>query len=148
MANIASFRPTEAWGALSPLDELIRGFIVKPLARENAAWAGATPFRLDVSETEKDYRVVAEMPGVRKEDISVSIDGNQVTVSAEVKRENEAKEGERVLRSERYYGKIQRVFALEHPIDEANAQARYTDGILELTLPKSEAAMPKRISVH
>ena len=92
--------------------------------------------------------MVAEMPGVRKEDISVRIDGNAVTISAEVKRESEAKDGERVLRTEHCYGKLQRALALEHPVDEAKAQARYVDGVLELTLPKSEAAMPKRITVH
>ena len=152
MANITSFRPAEVWSGLSPfetpIDELIRCFFVKPLSLDAGSVAQTAPFRLDVSETEKEYRVVAEMPGVRKEDISVSIDGNQVTISAEVKREHEAKDGERMLRSERYYGKLQRGFALEHPIDEARAQARYTDGVLELTLPKSEAAMPKRITVH
>ena len=111
-------------------------------------WAQATALRVDVSETEKEYRVLAEMPGVRKEDINVSINGNEIAISAEVKNEKEAKEGGQALRTERFYGKLHRALVLEHPIDEAKAQARYTDGVLELTLPKSEAAMPKRISVH
>lgn len=153
MANNITTRPSETWGGLtpfeSPLDELFRGFFVKPLAMDARGWnQQAAPLRVDVSETENGYRVVAEMPGVRKDDISVSIDGSQVTISAEVKREAEQKDGERVLRSERFYGKMQRQFVLEHPIDDAKAEARYTDGVLELTLPKSEAAMPKRISVH
>ena len=152
MANITTYKPSELWGGLdpfeSPIDDLIRGFFVKPLSLEGRGWLQGAPLRLEVSETEKEYRVVAEMPGVRKEDINVSINGNEVTISAEVKNEKEAKEGDRTLRSERFYGKLHRAFTLEHPVEEANAQARYVDGVLELTLPKSEAAMPKRISVH
>jgi HSP20 family protein len=151
MANITNYRPNDVWGGLdpfaSPLDDLIRGFFVKPVSREGRVWSG-TPLRVDVSESEKEYRVIAEMPGVRKEDINVSINGNEVAISAEVKNEKEAKDGEKTLRTERYYGKLYRAFTLEHPVDEANAQARYADGVLELTLPKSEAAMPKRIAVH
>ena len=151
MANITNYRPAEAWAGLksmdSPIDELIRGFFVKPLAFDRG-WAEGASLRLDVTEGEKDYRLVAEMPGVRKEDINVSIVGNEVTISAEVKQEKEAREGERMLRTERFYGKLQRTVALEHPIDEAGAQARYVDGVLELTLPKSESALPKRIAVH
>jgi HSP20 family protein len=152
MADITTYRPGEVWGGLdpfaSPLDDLIRGFFVKPLSLEGRGWAQGTPLRVDVSETEKEYRVVAEMPGVRKEDINVSINGNEVAISAEVKNEKEAQDGERTLRSERFYGKLYRAFTLEHPVDEATAEARYADGVLELTLPKSEAAMPKRITVH
>jgi HSP20 family protein len=151
MANITNYRPNEMWGGLdpfaTPLDDLIRGFFVKPLSLEGRGWSG-TPLRVDVSETEKEYRVAAEMPGVRKEDINVSINGNEVAISAEVKNEKEAKDGEKTLRTERYYGKLYRTFTLEHPVDEGNAHARYADGVLELTLPKSEVAMPKRIAVH
>jgi HSP20 family protein len=152
MANITNYRPNETWAGLdpfaSPIDDLIRGFFVKPLSVEARGWAQGTAVRVDVSETEKEYRVVAEMPGVRKEDINVSLNGNEVAISAEVKNEKEAKDGERTLRSERFYGKLYRAFTLEHPVDEANAQARYVDGVLELTLPKSEAAMPKRVTVN
>ncbi|HYC46528.1 MAG TPA: Hsp20/alpha crystallin family protein [Burkholderiales bacterium] len=152
MANITNYRPTEQWGGLSamtdPIDDLFRGFFVRPLALEPHAWGQAAPIRIDVSESEKAYRLVAEMPGVRKEDINVSIDGNEVTISAEVKNEKQADEGERTLRSERFYGKVSRTLTLGFPIDEAGAQAKYADGVLELTLPKSEAAMPKRITVN
>lgn len=152
MANITTQRPAEVWGGWdpfeTPIDDLLRGFFVKPLPVEGRKWALSTPLRVDVSETEKEYRVVADMPGVRKEDINVSIDGNEVVISAEVKNEKEEKEGERTLRTERFYGKLHRAFTLEHPVDEANVQARYANGVLELTLPKSEAAMPKRITVQ
>lgn len=152
MASNITTRPSQSWGNVtpfeSPIDELIRGFFVKPLSFDSREWSGSTPMKVDVRETEKDYRVVAEMPGVRKEDISVSVDGSTVTISAEVKRETEQREGERVLRSERHYGKVQRQFSVAHPLDDANAQAKYADGVLELVLPKSEAALPKRIAVH
>jgi HSP20 family protein len=152
MANIATYRPTEPWAGTNPLeasiDDLMRGFFVRPLSLETRGWGQTVPLRVEVSENETAYRVAAEIPGVRKDDISVSINGPEVTISAEVKNENEVKEGERILRSERYYGKVQRTLALGFPIDESRAEARYTDGVLELVLPKSEAAMPKRVAVH
>ena len=152
MANITTQRPAEVWSGWdpfeTPIDGLLRGFFVKPLPVEGRKWALSTPLRADVSETEKEYRVVADLPGVRKEDINVSVDGNEVVISAEVKNEKEEKEGERTLRTERFYGKLHRAFTLEHPVDEANVQARYANGVLELTLPKTEAAMPKRITVQ
>lgn len=92
--------------------------------------------------------MLAELPGVKKEDISVSIDGREVAVSAEMKYEKDVKDGDTVLRSERRYGKIQRAFSLGQEVDEATAQAKYTDGVLELTLPKKAAAAAKRLAVH
>lgn len=77
--------------------------------------------KVDVSEDDKAYTVHAEIPGVKKEDIHVTIDGNQVFISAEVKNEKETKEGEKVLRSERYYGKVSRAFTLAQDVDEASA---------------------------
>jgi HSP20 family protein len=107
-----------------------------------------TQFRLDVSENEKEYRVLAELPGVKKEEISITINGNEVAVAAEVKHEKDVKNGETVLCAERYYGRIQRAFTLGHEVDEASAQARYNDGVLELTLPKKTVAAAKRLAVH
>jgi HSP20 family protein len=107
-----------------------------------------TQFRMDVSENEKEYRVLAELPGVKKEEISITINGNEVAVSAEVKHEKDVKNGETVLCAERYYGRIQRAFTLGHEVDEASAQARYNDGVLELTLPKKTVAAAKRLAVH
>ena len=105
-------------------------------------------FRMDVTENDKEYQVLAELPGVKKEEISITINGNEVAVSAEVKHERDVKNGEAVLRAERYYGKIERAFALGQEVDEATAQAKYTDGVLELTLPKKAAAAAKRLVVH
>ena len=152
MANITNYRPSEPWaghsGMQDPIDQLFRGFFVRPLSLDPQNWAQAAPVRMDVSETENAYRLIAEIPGVRKEEINVSINGGEVTIAAEVKNEKEAREGERTLRSERYYGKVSRTVVLEYPVDEAGAEARYVDGVLELTLPKSQSAMPKRITVN
>src|SRR4029453_13066752 len=99
-------------------------------------------------ENDKEYQVLAELPGVMKEEISITINGNQVSVSAEVKRAKDVKNGGTVLRAERYFGKIQRAFALGQEIDEATAQAKYNDGVLELTLPKKTVAAAKKLAVH
>ena len=105
-------------------------------------------FRADVWETENAYRVIAELPGVRKEDINVTINGAEVGISAETKQEWTPGESDRPLLAERFSGKYYRAFTLGHEIDEANAQARYVDGVLELTLPKSPDSMPRKIAFH
>ena len=131
-------------------DNLLRGFFVRPVNFEgvNAQQAAPAQIRVDVSENEQAYLLRAEMPGVKKDDINISIDGDEVAISADIKNEKEAREGERTLRSERYYGKVYRAFALGQPVDEGGAQAKYSDGILELTLPKKAAAQAKRIAIQ
>jgi len=104
--------------------------------------------RMDVKEDATSYAVHADIPGVNKEDIHVSIDGNTVSISAEVKKSFEQKEGETVLRRERSFGRVSRRFSLENEIDEASANARYQDGVLELVLPKKVAAAAKRLAVQ
>ncbi|WP_303786140.1 Hsp20/alpha crystallin family protein [Azovibrio restrictus] len=140
MSNITRF---------DPLDELLRGFFVRPMDLK----AGETPLappsiRMDVKEQESAYVVHAELPGVKKEDIHVTVDGNQVSISAEVRQASEEKEGERMLRSERYFGKVSRTFQLAQDIDDARAEARFNDGILELTLPKRAVASSKRLAIQ
>jgi HSP20 family protein len=105
------------------------------------------PIRMDVSEQENAYVVHAEMPGVKKDDIKIEIDGNEVSISAESKNEKEVKEGERVIRSERYYGKISRSFTLANEVDENAASAKFDNGVLELALPKKAVAKAKLVSV-
>jgi HSP20 family protein len=142
MVNITRFNPLE-----DTFENWFRGvpmWLPNPETRAPAP----TQFRMDVSENEKEYRVLAELPGVKKEEISITINGNEVAVAAEVKHEKDLKNGETVLRGERYYGKIQRAFTLGHEVDEASAQARYNDGVLELTLPKKTVAAAKRLAVH
>jgi HSP20 family protein len=140
MASITRYSPFD-----EAFDDLFRGFFVRPVSYE--APAGAAQFRVDVSEDEKTYQIRAEIPGVKKEDISVTIDGDTVAISAEVKNEKDVKNGERVLRSERYYGKLYRAFTLGQAVEEAGTSAQYANGVVELTLPKKAAAQAKRITI-
>ena len=143
MANITRFDPFN-----DIVDDLFKGFFVRPVGYDTRA-AGDLP-RLKVEVTEKNgaYQVTADLPGVKKEDIHVDIDGAQLTLTAEVKREKEAAEGERVLHSERVFGKVSRSFTLPQELDEAKAEARFRDGVLELTLPKKAAAARKAITIQ
>lgn len=128
-----------------PLDDFFRGFLVRPV--EMGAAPDVPAIKLDVKEQDKSFVVHAEMPGIKKEDIHVTIDGPTVSISAERKQEKEIKDGERVLRSERYFGKVSRSFQLGQDIDDAKATARFNDGVLELTLPKKAAAQSKRLAI-
>lgn len=131
-----------------PFDDLFRGFFVRPV--EFGAGAEAPSIKLDVREQEKAYIVHAEMPGIKKDDIHVNIDGPTVSISAERKQEKEVKDEKdpgRVLRTERYFGKVSRSFQLGQDIDEATANAKFTDGVLELTLPKKAATQAKRLAI-
>lgn len=141
MVNVTRYSPID-----DAFDQLFRGFLLRPVALENDDTAAK--FRADIAEDDKAYTVRADLPGVKKEDIHVSIDGDQVSISAEVRREKDVKDGERVLRTERYAGKFYRAFALGSTLDEAAASARYVDGVLELTLPKKAATAAKRISIQ
>lgn len=123
--------------------ELFRG-MMRPGAGDSER---PLEIRIDVSETDADYTVAAEVPGVAKDDIQVQIDGNRVSISAEVKKDSETREGERVLRTERYQGMVSRSFALASEIDEERAAASYENGILKLTLPKKAAAGAKRLKI-
>lgn len=143
MANISRYDPFQISG-MEPFDEVFKGFF-RPLRVEGVPDAR---IKMDVKEDDKGYTVHAEIPGVKKEDIHVSIDGNQVSISAETKQEKEVKEGERILRSERYYGKVARSLSLASDIDESNAQAKYSDGVLELSLPKKAAATSKKLIIN
>jgi HSP20 family protein len=141
MQSLVSYDPRSETG----LDELFRGFF-KPVRVEGAP----TPvvIKMDVTETENGYLVHAEMPGVKKEDIDVAIEGNQVTVTAEVKREWEKKNGDRMLRNERYFGNIYRRFALPVELDESACEASYNNGILELKLLTKATAPGKRLAIR
>ena len=125
-------------------DELFRGFF-KPVRLEGAA--SPVTIKMDVSETENGYVVHSEMPGVKKEDIAVAVAGDEVTITAEVKQQWEKKEGERLLRNERYFGNIYRSFTLPMELDESACEARYDNGILELKLVRKAAAPGKRLAI-
>ena len=147
MANLNRFDPRIDYvGDL--VGDFFKGFLVRPVAYENGRADALPRMRVDVAEKNGAYAVTAELPGVKKEDIQITIDGSQVTLAAEVKREKEASQHERVLHTERVYGKVSRSFTLPQELDEANAEAKFRDGVLELTLPKKAAAQRKQISIQ
>ena len=143
MANVTRFDPFN-----DLVDDLFKGFLVRPVAYDNGRPDALPRMKVDVAEKNGAYTVTAELPGVKKEDIQITIDGAQVTLAAEVKREKEASQDERVLHTERVYGKVSRSFTLPQELDEAKAEAKFRDGVLELTLPKKAAAQRKQISIQ
>jgi HSP20 family protein len=142
MANIRRYDP------FSDIDDIFRGFFLRPVRMGGGEELGLERIKVDVSEDDKAYRIHAEVPGVKKEDIKVSIDGNVVSINAEARRQSEQKDGDRVVRSERFYGTLSRSFALETDVDENQCQAKYQDGVLELVLPKKAGGRSRQISVQ
>lgn len=137
MANhLTRFDPFSEISRFEPfrgIEEFLHDFPLRSVMR---GMEDIPRMRLDVSETEKTYEIKADIPGMKKEDIKVSIEGNHVTISAEMKQEKEEKKGETVVRAERYFGHQSRSFTLGHEIDDAKAVAHYQDGVLSLSLPK------------
>jgi len=125
-------------------EDIVRGFF-KPLRQVRE---GAATIKVDVVENGDGYVVKAELPGVKKDDIQVTIEGNQVTIAAEVKRESEQKDGERLVRGERYFGAVHRSFVLPVEIDEAASHAKYEDGVLFLTLTKRIETAAKKLTIQ
>ena len=130
----------------SSLAELFDGLFVRPV-RFGFDGQNELAMKIDVNQDDKAYFVTAEMPGVKKDDIHVRVEGNLVSIDAEVKREHEEKKDERLVRNERYYGKLARSFTLEYEVDEASVHAVYSDGLLKLTLPKKMKSAAHRIAV-
>jgi HSP20 family protein len=139
MANIIRYNPFEDF-----FKDFGRGFLVKPLA-----FPGETELsmKIDVKEDDKSFTVKADIPGVKKEDIQVEIDDDQVSLRAQVKQEKEEKKDEKVVYSERAYGMVSRSFTLPANVDAKGAKAEYKDGVLNLTLPKKSNGAAKRIAV-
>jgi HSP20 family protein len=128
------------------LEGLFDDFFRPALVRETSS--EPRPIRVDVRETPEAYTVQAELAGVRKDDIAVEIEGNEVSISAEARRENAPADGEKWLRSERFHGKAGRRFALPQELDEARAVAKFADGVLELTLPKKAAVTGRKVEIN
>ena len=141
MANITRFDP------FNDMDDLFKGLFVRPM-RLDFNGAPQVQMKVDVTRTDDTYTVKAEMPGVGKDDIQVSVDGNVVSISGEVKREKEEKKGEEVIRSERYYGKVARSFTLPQEVDQAKVSAKYADGVLDLTLPVKAKSAGRKITIN
>jgi HSP20 family protein len=126
------------------VDEWFKGFGMRPFSMETD-----TPslIKIDLTENDTTYTVRAEIPGMKKEDVKVQVDGNRVSISAETKQEKEEKEGERVICRERYQGSSYRSFTLSSDVDESKAQAKFENGVLELTLPKKNGKTSKQLEI-
>lgn len=147
MSNITRFDPFKDVADFAPLwdrNDLFRGFSLRPFFRDMEL---EPQIKLDVSESDTAYQVKADIPGVNKDDIKVSVDGNQVSISAEVKKEKEEKKDEKIIRSERYFGKVSRSFTLSSDVDADKVQAKYTGGVLELSMPKKGNGRSKEIKI-
>ncbi len=134
----------------SLFDELFRdfapGFYVRPLHGDPLP--APAQIKIDVKESDKAYTVQAEVPGVSKDEIHVNLDSNVVTLRAEVKQQDSQSQGDKVLRTERYYGAVSRSFQLPQEIDAAQARARYDSGVLTLTLPKKSSSGAQRLVIE
>lgn len=138
LSNIARIDP------FANVDEWFKGFGMRPFSMETE-----TPslIKIDLTENDTTYTVRAEIPGMKKEDVKVQVDGNRVSISAETKQEKEEKEGERVICRERYQGSSYRSFTLGSDVDESKAQAKFENGVLELTLPKKNGKTSKQLEI-
>ncbi|MDR1529367.1 MAG: Hsp20/alpha crystallin family protein [Burkholderiales bacterium] len=126
------------------MDDLLRGFFVQPVEFDQAA---QQMIKVDVNEKSDQYLIRAEIPGAKKENIDVAIEGNVIIIGTEIQREEEEKEGDKVLRRERFYGKMQRTLQLPHDIDEGKAEASYENGVLTLALPKKAPDVQKKLTI-
>lgn len=146
--NLSRFDPFRSMSRFDPMQEM------EDFLKENRwmpsmrRFGGESALRMDVAETDQAYTVKAEIPGVAKEDIKVAIEGNSVSITAEIKKEHEEKEGENLICSERYYGQQSRHFSLPQDVDESKAEAKYHDGVLELVLPKKTGTARKQITIQ
>ena len=143
LVNVNERRPF--WGPFSDFDDLFEGFLSP--RRMSRSGEGALVPVIDVTENDNEYMIKAEIPGVKKEDLHVSVQDGVLTINAESKYEDEEKKEGRVIRQERRYGKFVRSMRLGKDVDSSNVKAEYKDGVLELKLPKVEEVKPKTISI-
>ena len=145
MSNLTRFDPF----SLEPVvSDLFQGLFRPMRSMATTQDAELASMKIDVTESEGAYTVKAELPGVDKKDIDVQIDGRIVSINAKVERNKEEKEGERVIRRERYSGAFSRSFSLASEVDDAKATAEYKDGVLSLSLPKRAPSDQKRLTVN
>ena len=149
MANLTRFDPFREMMRLDPFrnaDDFFREFSMLPSLR--GGMEAEPRIRVDVSETDQAYMIKADIPGVKKEDIKISIEGSTVSIRAETREEKQEKMEGNMMRSERYFGEQYRSFSLPQEVDEGKAEAKYQDGVLSLTLPKKAGATSKQITIQ
>lgn len=132
-------------------DELFSDFFNRAswsaLPVRSAELPAAVRARLDVVDKGDKFAVTVDLPGVRKEDIRVSVDGARVSIRAEAKEEKETKDGDRVLHTERYASRYERSFELPVEVTDDNADARFENGVLALLLPKRAATASRQLTI-
>lgn len=143
MSNMTRYDPF----SIEPVSDLFQGLFRPLRGMALADEPDLASMKIDVTENDKAYTVNAELPGVAKDDIDVQVTGNTVSINAKIERNNEQKDGERVIRRERYSGAISRSFSLSSDIDDAGATATYQDGVLSLTLPKKAPVGQKKLTI-
>ncbi|WP_261543336.1 Hsp20/alpha crystallin family protein [Burkholderia multivorans] len=143
MNNVTRYDPF----SIEPVSDLFQG-LFRPLRGMTLSdEPDLASMKIDVTENDRAYTVNAELPGIAKEDIDVQVSGNTVSINAKIERNNEQKDGERVIRRERYSGAVSRSFSLSGEIDDANATATYQNGVLSLTLPKKATVGQKKLAI-
>lgn len=147
VTNGSEGAPLARWGLLgNDFDRVFEGFFRPMRWVEEATSENFVP-AMDIKERENEYVVRTDLPGVRKEDINVTLENGVLTITAERRDEDVQKEGEREIRREARYGRYTRSLRLGTQIDEKGVKAKHRDGVLELTLPKAEQVKPRKISV-
>jgi HSP20 family protein len=134
----------EAISLRDAMNSLLQESFVRPGG--GPAQGGYAPLPLDVCETENEFVVRASLPGVRPDDVQITVHGDTLTIRGEAEAEEDGKGAHWHLR-ERRFGAFQRAVSLSAPVDPDKAQADYEHGVLTLTLPKSEAAKPRQIKI-
>jgi len=146
MAN--SLIRRDPFGSL--FDEFFGDFFTRtgwPVAARGAELPSVARARMDVIDKNDRFEVLMDLPGAKKEDIQVTIEGSRVAISAETRSEKEEKEGDRVLHSERYAASYARTFELPVEVTEAGAEASFENGVLRLVLPKRATVTSKRLAI-
>lgn len=149
---LARYRPSSIEDQLGRMVESMFEDFIAPAAQ--AAMLGRLPEqslaspRVNVAEDDKSFRVEAELPGVKKEDVKVAVDGQRVTIEAEARQDSEQREGETVVYAERSARKFVRSFMLPVDVDDAAADAKMEDGVLTLTLPKRQATPSRQLTIQ
>lgn len=146
MNDIVKSSERAPWDMFGDLDNFFDRF-VRPMRYAAVEPGSAIVPPVDVEETDHEYIVRTELPGVKKEDLEVSIQDGMLTINAETRYESEEKKAGRIIRQERRYGKYVRSLRLGTDVDSSKVKADYKDGVLCLTLPKSEEVKPRKIAV-